>query len=157
MLMSSECTRTKRSALSPPTKGRGGKSVTLLSKEIEEKSIRKIDRGELDQEEDEQRTASGRSRHSEKIRLSCLRIASKTSFWSIVVTMHWRWSVRKLWARGCLDWMENKFCEVLNGMYPNPRVDIVCKEWSRTSSVDSACQLLWWTLDDKDFVLQTTV
>ena len=42
-LMSSECTRTKRSAFSPSTKGRGEKSVTWLrerNKVIEEKSIR---------------------------------------------------------------------------------------------------------------------
>ena len=51
-LMSSECTRTKRSASSPSTKGRGEKSVTWLrerNKVIEEKSIRQRDRGGLDQ------------------------------------------------------------------------------------------------------------
>ena len=52
-LMSSECTRIKRSASSPSTKGGGEKIVTWLrerNKVIEEKSIRQRDRGGLDQE-----------------------------------------------------------------------------------------------------------
>ena len=122
------------------------------------------DRGGLDQEEDEQRvretrrsrrTRSGGGRAACSFRKNFRKKQTfrKSTFELLENRVKDELLIKsgdnalevkcqKLWARGFLEWMESKTCEALNGMKPNPREDIVCQEWSRTSSVDSACQEL---------------